>query len=217
MSHRVICISSQDGTGTEQAAQLVASRLGFRLIDEDIVAQAAVEAGVDREVVTDVERRKSALVRVLEGLGSAGMGAGYVMTPPQVAGAGQPPSDELRGLIRSVIEDTAADGDVVIVAHAASLALGGRADVLRVMLTASNKTRARRLAAARGLDEKGAERELKRSDASRADYLKRFYDVSSELPTHYDVVINTDKLEPGLAAELILQAATGRAAEDLSP
>jgi len=204
-----VCISSEDGAGALAAAQLVASGLGFRLIDEDIVTRAAVEAGVDQDVVADVERRKSVLVRLIEGLGSAGMGAGYVIAPPEGAGYGEPVSDELRGLIKSVIDETATGGDVVIVAHAASLALAERDDVLRVLVTASPQTRERRVAAVLGVDGKEAARTVKRSDAGRADYIKRFYGIGAELPTHYDIVINTDKLTPEDAARLIVHAAGG--------
>jgi cytidylate kinase len=210
VGYKVICISSEDGAGALGAAHLVARELGFRVIDEEIVTRAAVEAGVDKEVVVDVERRKSVLVRLLEGLGSAGMGTGYVPVPADSAGQGQPASDELRGLIQSVIEDTATGGDVVIVAHAASLALGKRNDVLRVHVTASLDTRVRRLAATHGLDETEAARTIKQSDAGRADYIKRFYGIGAELPTHYDIVINTDKLTPDDAARLIVDAAGGQ-------
>jgi hypothetical protein len=187
----------------------VADRLSFRLIDEDIVTRAAVEAGVDQEVVADVERRKSAVVRLIEGFGSAGMGAGYIATPASTPGQGQPASDDLRGLIRSVIEDTAIKGSAVILAHAASLALASRDDVLRVLVTASPQSRARRLASTQGIDEKQAARAIKRSDAARADYIKRFYSITTELPTHYDMVINTDRLAPEHAARVIAEA-TGR-------
>ena len=210
MACRVVCISSEDGAGAHEAALAAAQSLGFRLIDEDIVTRAALEAGVDEHVVADVERRKSALVRLIESMGtagSAGMGAGYVMAPPEAGGPDQPPSDDVRGLIRSVIEETAGEGKVVIVAHAASLALGERDDVLRVMVTASPQTRQRRFAEALGLDDKEAGRMLKRSDAGRADYIKRFYGIAAELPTHYDLVINTDKLSPEQAARLIVETA----------
>lgn len=207
MGYGVVCISSEDGAGAAQAAALVAQALGFRLIDEEIVTRAAVEAGVEQEVVADVERRKSLVLRVLEGLGPAGMG--YNWMPPESAGYGQRAGDELRELIRSVIEETAAAGDVVIAAHAASLALSTRDDVLRVHLTASTPTRQRRLANSLHVDEKEAARLLKRSDAGRADYMKRFYGIDAERPTHYDLVVNTDKLTPDDAARLIVDAANG--------
>jgi cytidylate kinase len=208
VAYEVVCISSSDGAGAEEAAALVGSSLGFRIINEDIVARAAIEAGVEQAVVADVERRKSLLVRVIEGMGAAGSGAG-LGTGFAVAAPGER-SDDLRGLIMSVIEEMAAKGSAVIVAHAASMALGGRQDVLRVLITASTPTRVRRLAASGGGDEQEAGRFIKRSDAGRADYLKRFYDVGAEQPTHYDMVLNTDKLTPEDAARLIVQAAGGR-------
>ena len=207
MSYSVVCISSEDGSGAAEAAGLVASTLGFRLIDEGIVTRAALEAGVDEDIVADVEKRKSALVKLLEGLAPASMAAGAIGVVPDDLGFGQPTSEALRGLIRSVIEDTATAGNVVIVAHAASLALGTRDDVLRALVTASSQTRQQRLAAALGIDEKEAGRRLQRSDANRADYIKRFYGIDDEGPTHYDLVINTDKLTAGDAARLIVDAA----------
>ena len=204
----MVCISRQDGARAQEVAQLVANQLGFRLIDEDILARAAVEAGVEQEVVADVERRKSRVVRLLEGLGSSGTAMGYV-PPPNIVGNDQPPSEQLRGLIQSVIEEVTAAGSAVIVAHAASLALGERVNVLRVFVMASVKVRVKRLAAGLAVSEKEAARTVKQSDAARADYLQRFYGVRAELPTHYDLVINTDKLPPAAAAGLIVQAAVG--------
>lgn len=209
MTYKTVCISSEDGAEGEKSAQLVARTLGFRLIDEDIVTRAAVEAGVDEDMVADVERRKSRVARLLEGLGSASLDAGYLATAPERFGYGEAASDELRGLIRSVIEDTATTGNVVIVAHAASLALAQRGDVLRVLVTASTQTRERRLGASLGVDEREAARAMKRGDAGRADYIKRFYGIGAERPTHYDIVINTDKVTPDDAARLIVDAATG--------
>ena len=209
MAFGAVCISSEDGAAAAEASALVADALGFRLINEDIVARAAVDAGVDVDIVADVERRRSTLIKLLESLGPASMAAGAVVMVPEDWGYGRPSSHELRALIRSVIEDTATEGNVVIVAHAASLALAERDDVLRVLITASPTTRQRRVAASLGVDQNEAARILKRSDVGRADYIKRFYGVDDERPTHYDLVINTDRLSPDDAARLIVGAANG--------
>ena len=100
-----------------------------------------------------------------------------------------------------------ARGKAVIVAHAASYAIGHSDGVLRVLVTASPETRTTRVAEAEGLDQAGAARALKESDAGRADYLKRFYDVRDESPTHYDLVLNTDALSIQQAADLIARGA----------
>ena len=58
-----------------------------------------------------------------------------------------------------------------------------------------------------GLGEKDAANAVERSDSARADYLKRFYGARRELPTQYDLVVNTDRLTPDEAVELVVLAA----------
>jgi cytidylate kinase len=207
----VIAISPTDGSAGEQIGSVLARELGFQLVDEQIVAQAAREAGVTAEAVADVEQRKSVLHRLLEGLGEVGpAGAAGFTGFAAIAEDPGPTRDALRGLIRSVLEESAERGNAVIVAHAASLALGDRPDVLRVLITASPETRAKRIAETRDVDEAEGKKLVSRGDANRADYLKRFYRESSELPIHYDLVINTDHIAPEDAAALVLSAARSR-------
>ena len=56
----------------ERIGALVAERLGFRYVDEEIITRAAEKQGVDPAAMTDTERRKSVIQRVLEGLGQSG-------------------------------------------------------------------------------------------------------------------------------------------------
>ena len=216
MRARTVCISRSVGAGGEEVGRLVADRLGFRLLDEQIVAQAAEKAGIDPEQVEDTERRKSFLEQLRadlrEGGGSeayayAGV-AGLVPAIGPFPDEPLPTAEELRRLIREAIEEAAEEGETVIVAHAASLALLTRTDVLRVLITASPETRSMRLAETHQLEQKQATKAVKQSDASRADYLKRFYGVSTELPTQFDLVVNTDQLTPAQAADLVVTAAT---------
>src|SRR5262245_15555699 len=116
-------------------------------------------------------------------------------------------SHDLRALIRETVVETAGKGDVVIVAHAASFALGERDDVLRVLISAPPEVRTARLAEARGVDRDAAAKELRRSDDARASYLKSFYGIDRELPTHYDLVLNTRNLDPDAAAAIVVAAA----------
>ena len=74
-------------------------------------------------------------------------------------------------------------------------------------MRASPATLASRVAAANGTAEADGERQIRTEDEARADYLKRFYGVERELPTHYDLVINTDELTTDEATELIGVAA----------
>ncbi len=202
---RVVAISRELGAGGERVGALVAERLGYRYVDEDIVAQAAAKGNVSPAEIADAEQRRSLVLRLLEGLGRTGPSAYAV---PLVA-AGSPATEEAyQELIRDVIGETAAQGSAVIVAHAASIALADRASVLRVLVTASPNVRAERVAADGDVELRQAAGIVKSSDASRRSYFKRFYGVR-ELPTHYDLVVNTDALSPEQASGVVVQAATG--------
>src|SRR5262249_26002590 len=154
-------------------------------IDEEIVARAAERSGIDHETVADEERRKSLMASLLAAMadGGATMGA-----PPIERSWDAPSSDDVRSFIRDAIEEVAAKGNVVIVAHAASQALPSSMGALRILITASPETRAARVAETDGLDRSAAEKAIRSSDLARADYLKRFYGVKEE-PTSYDLVV----------------------------
>ena len=207
MACSVICISHADGAGGRQVGRLVAERLGLRYVDEEIVARAAVKGGISPAEVADEEQRKSALVRLLRELGRGAATESYGFAGPAAPASTAPAPDAVRGLIQDAIAEVAADGDAVIVAHAAARALPDKTGVLRVLVTASPESRAQRVADADELEPKDARRAIADSDAARADYLKRFYGVGSEQSTDYDLVVNTDALSFEQAVDLVALAA----------
>jgi cytidylate kinase len=208
VTRTVVCISHSSGAGGEEVGRLVAERLGFLCVDEEIVARAAVKGGIDAAEVADEERRKSLAVRVLNAMARGGGDAWAFGGSVPLRSGEELNNDDIQALIRETIEQTAARGNAVIVAHAASHAISPGPAVLRVLVTASPHTRAARVSDAEGLDQADTARALKDSDAGRADYLKRFYDVGEELPTHYDLVFNTDGLTIERVAELVAEAAS---------
>ena len=119
-----------------------------------------------------------------------------------------PTDADLRMVILQALRSIADGGSVVIVSHAASFALAGR-EGLRVLVTGSVEMRAQRLATSRGLDPRAASQLVKHEDAGRADYLKRFYAVDRELPTHFDLVVNTDAMTIERSAHIVVSAAAG--------
>ena len=208
MTCRVVCISHATGGGGEEVGRLVAERLGFFYVDEEIVARAAAKVGIDPREVADEERRKSRVARVLEAItqGSGEAWAFGASAPPRVGDELR--GDDMRALIRETIAQTAERGSMVIVAHAASHAVTRGPETLRVLITASPETRVTRIIAKGVQDQARAARIVKDSDAGRRDYLRRFYDVDEELPTQYDLVVNTDVLSLEQAADLVAKAAS---------
>ena len=208
MHRSVVCISRVTGSGGEDVGRLVAVKLNVRYLDDEIIAQAAAKGGVSPADVADAEQRKSLLSRVLSELGSGHAAEAWAVTgiAPPVSGDESSPA-LLQSLIVDVVHEVAGQGDIVIAAHGASFALGGRSDVLRVHVAASPETRASRLAESGELTSKAAQKQIRESDTSRADYLRRFYGIESEVPTHYDLVVNTDTMSYEDAAQLVALAA----------
>jgi len=201
MGCKVISISRALAAGGEEIGRDVASRLGFRFVDDEIVAHAAQQAGVSPETIEKVERTPPLIDRILKYIGTVPVDSGaFVPAPSQHSPA-------FEAFIEQVIRQTAAQGDVVIVAHAASIPLAGTTGLLRVLITGSPEARGSRLAASLSTDESKAKKAISDSDRERRDYLQRFYNVREEQPTHYDIVLNTDVLSFSTAADLIVAAA----------
>ena len=206
MECKVISISRSLGAGGEEIGRLLAQELGFRYADEEIIVRAAERAGVSPQAVAAAERTPGLITRILEAM---------ARTPPDPEGwaasalalADAPP--DYAALIGQVIVETAREGNVVIVAHGASIPLAGVSGLLRVLVTASPETRVARLARETDLSERAAGKAVKDSDRQRREYLRRFYGLGRELPTHYDLVLNTDLLPPPLAAQVAARAARG--------
>lgn len=206
MACSVVCVSHATGSGGEEVGRQVAQQLGYLYVDEEIVASAATQGGLEPRDIADEERRSSFARRVLEVLAEGG-GDGWTFGGSAAAAMESVRPAEIRALIRETVMQTVARGRVVIVAHAASYAVEPDPAKLRVLITASPGTRAERVGAQNSLDESQALRMVEESDAGRRDYLKRFYGVDREAPTDYDLVINTDVLSTAQAADIVSQAA----------
>jgi cytidylate kinase len=188
MPASVICISHAEGAGGPEIGRLLAERVQFRYVDDGIIFDAARVAGLYPEAVSEAEAPDAG--RQLE-----------------VDFHRFEQTETLRELIRNAILATADEGKVVIVAHAASFALADRESVLRVLVTASDENRLLRVSESAGLDAKSTANLVRDSDNGRDAYLKKFYGVSHELPTHYDLVVNTDRIATEQAVEAIARAA----------
>jgi cytidylate kinase len=220
MSFTVVAISRTVGAGGERVGHEVSQHLRFRYVDEEIVSKAAEKADVDPKLIAELEHGEGMVRRVMEALGLA-----RALDDPLSYLIGRRPeehyyhltappkpttSDGYRRLIRAVIVELAREGQAVIVAHAASMALKGNHSVLRVLVTASPSTRAARLSQLGGmLTEEQATVAVRESDAERHAYFHDFYDIREELPTHYDLVLNTDRLTTEQAVNVIVSTVRG--------
>ncbi len=208
MNTRVITVARQVGVAGEEVAQVVARTTGFRYIDYQIIQEAAAEAGVSPETVSEAEHTPSLLTRILESLArNPSMPVAAWADPIPLTTTPLYTSADYRRFVEDVVRDLAEQGSCVIVGHAAQVILRGRLDTVRLLVTGSPDFRARRIMAGMNVDEQTALKTVERTDAERKDWYKRFYETGWLTPWTYDLCINTDHLNPEQAAELVLDFA----------
>lgn len=208
MNTRVISVSRQVGTAGEEVATAVAGLLGFRMIDYQVIQDAAQDAGVSPETVSEAEHTPSLMTRLLEALArNPSMPAAGWADPVPLAASPLYTSNDYRRFVEQAIREMADQGDCVIVGHAAQVILRDRFDTVRVLVTGSNAQRARRIKTGMGVDEKEALKIIEKTDHERTDYFRRFYDTGWLTPCSYDLCISTDHLNPEQSAELVAKAA----------
>ena len=207
MTYSVVCIARDVGAGGEDIGRAVADGLGFRYVDEEIIQRAAAESGVDPETVASVEERRTLAGRLLDAMEQAAVAMPEAMAWAPDAVLEAMPKEGIRELFREAVRQTADEGRAVIVAHAASYVLAGRDGVLRVLVTGTPEVCMKRLTERSGMSGDDARKLVNEGRAARADYLRRFHEVRDELPTHYDLVVNTDQLEIEGAVDAVLAVA----------
>jgi cytidylate kinase len=224
-SRNVITIATSTGAQAEDIGRGLAKQLGYRYINEEVIFRAARKARVSPEEIDRVEHTQPLADRIFQALAAlpdavidypgpeqeaAAEFFGFTPTLQWHDGPKPTPSHHRevlhRNLIREVLWEVGLEGQAVIVAHGAGMQLAGMANVLRVFVTASADTRVDRLAAAEQLPPREARRRVEHTDSERKAYLRRFYEVTQELPTHYDLVVNTDKLSAEAAVQVIAAA-----------
>jgi cytidylate kinase len=185
-----LTISRLPSSGGEEVARLCAERLGWVLFDREIVDHIARNARTLGKFVTSLdERSRSAM-------------DDWLQTALDTRSLGQ--ASYLRHLKR-VLVTVALHGNAVILGRGANFILPADAG-LRVHVTAPAEMRSALLAENRKLSPAEAQRELKRLDAQREDFLSAHFPDAERETDHYDLIVNMSAMSPEEAATLIVDS-----------
>jgi cytidylate kinase len=114
--------------------------------------------------------------------------------------------DLMSGLLNQVIQAVAHHGNVVILGRVGFEVLGGFSDVLHVRLQAPLPVRVGRIMEQQALTFEEAVSVVRQSDKVRVAFVEEFYKVPWDSIHAFDMVINTGKISPDLAASWIIDA-----------
>lgn len=200
----LITISRQYGAGGSEVARLVADRLGWSVVDNEIIDRVARRAGLTPEAVAEQDERVPGFV---ERLGRALAASSQEYAVPELGVAVRAEEPSLVRLTELVVQEVAAEGKVVLVGRAAPAVLGTAIDALHVKLIASREFRIQLAQKAEHVDARTAERLMDQTDAQRARYHREHYGRDWDDPSHFHLLLNTGLLGLEGAAEVIVARA----------
>jgi cytidylate kinase len=185
----VITISRQMGSGGRMIAEIVAQKLGWRLVSKELISEAAKKSGADESKIERVfEQRLSLQDRITF----------------------RERSEKYIDSIRHVIADVVEEGNVVILGRGAHVIMQGDSRIFRVHLVADLEVRIARIAEQYNLKGKAGQQEARRmvinSDYARTAYHNYLFEADWNDPLLQDLVINTTGLAIEQAADTVLDA-----------
>lgn len=114
--------------------------------------------------------------------------------------------------LRRIVRRRAAEGDAVLHGNGAHLFLPEQVDGLTVFVSASDESRAMRIAQYGDTPEASLKR-LERADSERREIFGRLFDCEIDDPSKFDVTVNLDRMTIADAAEIIVEVLRRRGAE----
>jgi cytidylate kinase len=199
---RVITIAREYGSGGAVVARLLADRLGWRLLDRDLLNEVARAANVAPAVA---ERFDERIDPWFHRLVKHGLWRGGVDAPISVEQFNLFDAEMMVVVARKVIEEAARIGNCVVVGRGAQCILHGWPEVFHVFLYAPIETRKKRVAE-RLRAGSNLETVIREYDRLRAAGVRQYFGQQWCNPNLYDLMINT-KCAYESAMETVLCAA----------
>jgi cytidylate kinase len=185
-----VTIAREPGSGGAPIARLVAEKLGFTLIDDQLVEEIAKSTKKRKEIIQAVdERSRTAINDVLHSL----INNEYV--------------DDLKyvtELVRLILV-YAHQGHTVILGRGANF-ITPFAHGLHARVTAPYDVRVQRAIHYEGISEKKAKQVIAEVEKQREEFVKQYLSKEATKSNAYDLTINTAYLDMDAAANVIVEA-----------
>jgi cytidylate kinase len=198
----IVTLFEQYGCGASEIGPRVADALGVPWAPQAFSSESIEDAFIAREAEEPDDRLLSRIFRSIGGnspgiLDDRGAQALFSQSDHALV-------DETN---RLVLQSTR-DGGVILGRNGAVI-LADRPNAIHVLLTGRVEDRIARAAAAAGISREQAARRQESEDTVRAEISQRLYHWDPRDPARYDLVINTSRIVPPVAVEIIVAASRG--------
>ncbi len=182
MSHRIITISREFGSGGRTIGKETAEKLGIPCYDQELIEKIAEDSGLNKDFI----REKG------EYAPRGSLFASSFFYDRSYTGFNV--QDLLWQSQRKVILDLAEKGGCVIVGRCADYILQGKHDLLKVFVYASMEKREERILKVYGENEEAPRKRLEDKDKRRRAYYRLYTDMEWGQVQNYDVALNSGEL-----------------------
>ncbi|MEF8823462.1 MAG: cytidylate kinase-like family protein [Desulfohalobiaceae bacterium] len=188
----VITISRHFGAGGRTLGEHLASRLGYAVVDEDIIEQTAQKANVSPEWIKSLEQEAGgSLQRYFSGLKSVRESYLYKAA---VGKQGYIDGHRYVELLYEIIPQLANRGNVIILGRGSQYILQNRPNTYHFLLVARHEDRIQFLSQNYDIDQNKAQQIVSRQDKIRTNLYRFFGKEDYNSPFLYHAVLNMSQL-----------------------
>ena len=187
---QLITVTREFGAGGSQFAGDLGARLGWPVLDHEIVHRIAAQVRVDDATVEHFDEHPPSLLARIANLLVIPQPELYEFPPPD----GLPGHDQIAHVATRVIQKAGASPPLIVVGHGSQCIFAGRPDALHVFLYGPFEARVRRIVGRLGVDPGKAPAQVRRADIDRPAYVQRYFHTDWHDGALYDLQFNMRKL-----------------------
>ncbi|MBU9738197.1 AAA family ATPase [Diplocloster agilis] len=188
MSHMIIAIARQYGSGGKTIGHMLAKDLGIPCYDREIMKMASEDSGISEQLFAqaDEKLRNSQLFKM-----ASTVYKGELIGPESDEFVS---NDNLFNYQAKILKELAQTEDFVVIGRAADFVLRDEPRLTRVFVHAPHDYCMARAMERNSMTEKEMERFIQKTDKHRAEYYKYYTGSEWEDVNNYDLCLNSSRL-----------------------
>jgi len=199
MPVRIITVEREYGSGGAMIARRLAERLGWKIWDEELTAEIARVANVDKGSAARCDERRDPFLYRLFKVYARGS---YERSLP-IGESRVFDTDCMVEVLHKVIENVASRGNCVIVGRGSAYILRDHPDAFHTFIYAPVEEKIRRVMSL-GKTREEARSLVEEIDAERAEFIRHYFGAQWPARWLYNIMVNS-KFGDEFTAEMILQ------------
>ena len=177
----IIAISRQVASLGDEIARSVSEKTGYKFVTRHDLEKRIVDLGFPQEKLKKYDEKKP------------GFFASLVKD-----------RDEYLNYLQTAVLEAAAEGNCILIGRGAFLILENLPNLISLRFVAKKDVRVKRLMSEFNWNEKQALQRITESDSNRKGFHKSFFNIESDDPAHFLMVLNTGVLDVENAAASIV-------------